>query len=55
MKKLINATADVVPEALRGMIHAGAAAGAPVIVETPGPRSGIRADLEFVREAIAGR
>jgi deoxyribonuclease IV len=42
------------PEALRGMIHAGAAAGAPVIVETPGPRSGIRADLEFVREAIAG-
>ncbi len=41
-------------EALRGMIHAGAAAGAPVIIETPGPRSGMRADLEFVREAIAG-
>ena len=42
------------PEALRGMIHAGAAAGAPVIVETPGPRSGMREDLAFVREAIAG-
>jgi deoxyribonuclease IV len=40
------------PEALRHMIHAGAAAGAPVIVETPGPRAGLKHDLAFVREAL---
>ena len=34
------------------MIRAGAAAGAPVMVETPGPADGLRADLEFVRAAI---
>ena len=39
---------------LRAMIRAGAATGAPVVVETPGPRSGIRADMDFVRAAIAG-
>ena len=41
------------PGALRGLIRAGAAAGAPVIVETPGPREGIREDLAYVRAAIA--
>jgi hypothetical protein len=34
------------------MIRAGAAAGAPVIVETPGPRPGLKHDLAFVREAL---
>jgi deoxyribonuclease IV len=43
------------PEALRGMIGTAAAGGTPVLVETPGPRAGIRADLEFVRQAIAER
>jgi deoxyribonuclease IV len=42
------------PEALRAMIRAGGELGAPILVETPGPLSGIRADLEFVREALAG-
>ncbi len=41
-------------EALRGMIRAGAAAGAPIVIETPGPRDGLRADLAFVRETLAG-
>jgi deoxyribonuclease-4 len=41
-------------EALRAMIRAGGELGAPILVETPGPLSGIRADLEFVREALAG-
>jgi deoxyribonuclease IV len=40
-------------EALRGMIKAGAAAGAPVIVETPRSPAGLAADLDFVRAAIA--
>jgi deoxyribonuclease-4 len=40
------------PDALRAMIRAGGAAGAPIIVETPGPRAGIKADIEFVREAL---
>jgi deoxyribonuclease IV len=39
-------------DALRAMIRAGGDAGAPILVETPGPREGIRADLEFVREAL---
>ena len=43
------------PEALRGMIAAATAAGAPVIVETPGPLSGIEADMEYVRLAAANR
>ena len=43
---------EIDPELLRRMIHAGAAAGAPVIVETPGPESGLRDDLEFVRAAL---
>ena len=41
------------PDALRTMIRAAGKAGAPILVETPGPRSGIRADLEFVRAALA--
>lgn len=41
-------------DALRGMIRAGAAAGAPVLIETPGPRSGLREDLDFVRAAAEG-
>ena len=39
-------------EALRGMIRAGGKAGAPIVVETPGPRAGIKADMEYVREAV---
>ena len=38
--------------ALRAMIRAGAAAGAPIVVETPGPRAVLEADLEFVRAAL---
>jgi len=41
-------------ESLRAMIRAGAASGAPVIVETPGPLGGIQADMEFVRKAVEG-
>lgn len=37
-------------EALREMIRA---AGPPVLVETPGGPKGMRADLEFVRQALA--
>ena len=40
------------PEALRAMIRA---ANAPVVCETPGSADDLRADLEFVREALAGR
>ena len=40
-------------EALRKMIKEGAAAGAAVIVETPREPDGLKADLEFVRAAIA--
>ena len=40
------------PDALRGMIRAGAEAGASVIVETPRSAEGLAADLEFVRAAI---
>jgi deoxyribonuclease-4 len=39
-------------EPLRAMI--AAAAGAPVVVETPGGLDDLRADIEFVREALAG-
>jgi deoxyribonuclease IV len=39
-------------EALQHMIRAGAAAGAPIVVETPGPRAGLKHDLAFVREAL---
>ncbi len=37
------------PDALRGMIRA---ARAPVVCETPGSADDLRADLEFVREAL---
>ena len=51
------ARARSIPTALPAMIRAGGALGAPILVETPGPRAGIRADLDFVREALgpAGR
>jgi deoxyribonuclease-4 len=39
-------------DALRHMIRAGATAGAPIVVETPGPRAGLKHDLAFVREAL---
>jgi deoxyribonuclease-4 len=39
------------PDALREMIRA---AKAPVVCETPGSADDIRADLDFVREALAG-
>jgi deoxyribonuclease IV len=37
-------------DVLREMIRAG---GPPVVVETPGGAKGVRADLEFVRDALA--
>jgi deoxyribonuclease-4 len=40
------------PDALRLMIGAGAAAGASIVVETPGPLEGLRADLDYVRGAV---
>jgi deoxyribonuclease-4 len=39
-------------DALRGMIRA---AKAPVVCETPGAAAEMRADLEFVRKALAGK
>jgi deoxyribonuclease-4 len=44
---------QVDPDALRHMIRAGAEAGAAVIVETPRSPEGLRADLDYVRAAIA--
>ena len=46
---------QIEPGALRGMIAAATAAGAPVVVETPGPLAEIAADLEYVRLAAADR
>jgi deoxyribonuclease-4 len=43
---------EIDPDALRAMI---AAAGAPVVVETPGGADAMRADIEFVRAALARR
>src|SRR4051794_10961828 len=40
---------EIGADALRAMI---AAAGEPVVVETPGGAAGLRADIEFVREAL---
>jgi deoxyribonuclease-4 len=37
-------------EALAAMIAAG---GTPALVETPGPDEALRADMQFVREALA--
>lgn len=45
---------QIEPEALRGMIRAGAAAGAPVLIETPGPAARQRDDLDFIRDLLAG-
>ncbi len=45
---------QVNPAALRKMIHDGAGAGAAVIVETPREPGGLRADLDYVRDAIGG-
>jgi deoxyribonuclease-4 len=41
---------EIDPDALRAMI---AAAGAPVVVETPGGAAAMKADVEFVRAALA--
>jgi deoxyribonuclease-4 len=40
---------EINPDALRAMI---AAAKAPVVVETPGGRKEMKADMAFVREAL---
>jgi deoxyribonuclease-4 len=42
---------EIGSEPLRAMIRA---AGAPVVVETPGGADGLRADIEFVRNALEG-
>ena len=39
-------------EVLVAMIRSAAERGAPVVVETPGPRAQLAADLKFVREAL---
>ena len=44
-------TGKIGADPLRAMI---AAAGAPVVVETPGDLDDLRADVEFVRKALAG-
>ena len=41
-------------DALRTMIRAGAKVKAPIVVETPGPRDVLQADLDFVRDALKG-
>jgi deoxyribonuclease-4 len=41
---------QIEPDALRHMIRAGGKTGAPIIVETPD--AGLRADMDFVREAL---
>src|SRR3954454_7826986 len=40
-------------DALRAMIGAAGAAGAPVVVETPGGAGSMSADIEFVRAALS--
>jgi deoxyribonuclease-4 len=40
---------------LAAMIRSAAATGAPIVVETPGPRAQLKVDLEFVRNALAAR
>jgi deoxyribonuclease-4 len=40
------------PEGLRAMIAAAGTAGAPILIETPGPRSGMRQDLDYIREVL---
>ena len=45
-------TGQIGAEVLAAMIRSAAKTGAPVVVETPGPRSQLEADLEFVREAM---
>jgi deoxyribonuclease-4 len=42
---------EIGAEPLREMIRA---AGAPVVCETPGGTAAMRADVEFVRDALAG-
>ena len=44
---------QIEPGALRTMIRAAAAAGAAIVVETPGPHAGLRDDIDFVRDALA--
>jgi deoxyribonuclease IV len=46
-------TGQIGAEALVAMIRSAAERGAPVVVETPGPRRQLVADLEFVREALS--
>ena len=45
-------TGQIGTEVLAAMIQSAAEGGAPVVVETPGPRAQLAADLEFVREAL---
>ena len=42
------------PAGLRAMIAAAGDAGAPIVIETPGPRNGMRTDLDYVRAALKG-
>jgi deoxyribonuclease-4 len=42
------------PDGLRAMIAAAGAAGAPILIETPGPRAGMQADLAYIRGVLEG-
>jgi deoxyribonuclease IV len=42
------------PDGLRAMIAAAGEAGAPILIETPGPRAGMQADLDYIRSVLDG-
>jgi deoxyribonuclease-4 len=45
-------TGQIGTDVLSAMIRSAVESGAPVVVETPGPRAQLKADLDFVREAL---
>jgi len=40
------------PAGLQAMIAAAGDAGAPILIETPGPRAGMQADLDYIRGVL---
>jgi deoxyribonuclease-4 len=46
-------TGQIGSEVLAAMIRSAVGSGAPAIVETPGPPAQLKADLDFVRQALA--
>ena len=45
-------TGQIGADVLRAMIRSAAKTGGPIVVETPGPRAQLEADLAFVRKAL---